>query len=275
MSPVQHTTRRTVTSALAWSVPAVAVTAAAPAVAASPSLSGCATFAWTGLTGTSGTGGQLSGSTPATSGTATMTVTQSRTSGQAGNVNGTNFDFARAAAGSQRAEGNYPANSIKSQGAFYSVPTGSTTSVLTLNQGSSSTTQAASETLTFTFASTPTSVTFNIYDITSITGATRPYAYNERYTDKVTFGGISWFTVDATVGSPSAYTTTSTSISGTGDNWSTNTGNYVTVTVYPTSSSFTLTYTNAYAAPVNRETTAYTVDGNFQYIGLGDVRACY
>lgn len=281
MSETRSVSRRTLSRGVAWSVPAVIVGTSAPAMALSRN-TGCGTLVWTStrLSGTQGTNGVRTGTlTLDTGGTVTVTATQQRVSGFAGYDRGgaatgptPDFgDFSVAAAGGQKA---YGGAVTSSQGNAYTVASGSTTSVLTLNQASSGTTTrpvAGKETITLSFkSSTGTtlaaqSISFNIYDVTSQTvaqGATKARSY----TDQLSVSGATLSASGAT-GSPSTYTTTTTSITGTSP--STNTGNYTRITLSPTSSAVTLTYENANTAGLNG---AYS---NHQYIGIGDLRVCF
>lgn len=269
--------RRALSRGAAWSVPALAVASVAPALALS--LTGCATMLWTKttLSGAQGTSGVRTGTITLASGDkVTVTVSQNRTGGsrsydQALTYDGTNGDFSATSAGAQRAG---TAGAGANKDAKYVVDPSTTSSVLTLNQQTSSSGSRASETLTFSFKDstgalvTPETMSFNIYDITmqdkSIISSTKA---NQRYTDQASFANATMTTTNHG-GVPATYTQTATSLTGTSQ--STATGNYVDVVLTPTGSeNVTLTYANANTyGPL-------TSSFNQQYIGIGDLEVCF
>lgn len=274
--------RRLITRSAAWAVPAVLLATGAPAEASSPTApKGCGTLVWstTSLTGTQGVNATRTGVVTLTDGSrVTVTVTERRTGGQPGRKVDSGAtsptpaygDFSAASAGGQQAWAN---GTTSSQGSLYAV-NGGTSSVLTLNQGTSTTATGrtrASETLTYSFVSSTgtalqaKSITFNAYDITSQVTNMNNAAY---YTDTLSFSGAT-LTASGAAGSPSAYTVTPTSISSYGTNVSTASGNSVTLTLTPTSPSVSLTYTNT------NTTTPLVGNNNYQYVGIGDTTICF
>lgn len=270
--------RRKVAAAALWSVPVVSLAMAAPAYAISPGQ--CATMTWT-----SGTvSGRDAGYTTATYGgsitaggsTESVTVRSTMNSGSAAateygtafrsSKGGTNLNFVTYAAGAQRGVG---FNTDTSQSKQFVVQSGTTQSVLVLNQGT--TTTRASQTLTFSFGGgqIPKSVSMNIYDITQV--PSNPTAGAGRYTDQVIFSG-------GTVSTGTQGGSPTVSVSGntlTGTNQSTSTGNYIPVTVTGlTGSSLTLEYRNA-STDINSSGATGSIVNNVQYIAIGDVRVCY
>lgn len=197
-----------------------------------------------------------------------MTVVQSRTAGQGALYEGVNSDFVTAAAGSQKGWGTTGGGT---QGNGYTVT--NTSSVLTLNQRTANR-MAASQTISFTFAdgsgqpAVPKSVMFNIYDVTSVVTGSRNPNY---YSDTFTLSGGSWVSSAFTGYTRGQYATvSSTAISMTGkDTPSINSGSYLTVTISPTSNSFSLTYSNTGAAAT------LTNGANNQYVGIGDLTVCF
>ncbi|MGY5318350.1 hypothetical protein ACXA45_03830 [Neomicrococcus lactis] len=233
------------------------------------------------MSGTQGTGGVRTGTITLANGQkVSVTVTQKRTGGQAGWVRGTTGvtsptkdqgDFSATAAGSQRAWANFKDNNRLNS---YVVDPTSTNSVLTLNQGTSSAAapaKRASETLTFSFTSstgaalTPVSMTFKTYDITSQLDNMNDNAY---CTDKLIFGGATAIYGDP-VGTPSTYDATSSYLCSTGTNTSKSTGNYIPVTLKPSTSKPTINYSNT--APKS----TLNAGNNYQYAGIGDVTICF
>lgn len=278
--------RRRLGVAALWSVPVIAVATAAPAAAISPNQ--CYTMTWTG--------GAMSYGPPYTSGTytaptgvvngqrVTIGVSQSQTAGAAAsyweganNVGvsaqvGLNRNFVGYAAGSQKAVayGGEDANAPGGKHKFI-VASGSTSSVLVLNQGTGYN-GPASQKLTFSLGSStdpiPKSVSFNIYDITSVAGA-GTYA-NARYTDKVEITGGT-VTAGAVVGSPDV---TRAANVLTGNAESSVGGSYVPVTLTGLAArSFTLTYSNS--GESTKTTAGAKNQFNAQYIAIGDVKVCY
>lgn len=237
-------------AAALWSVPVVSLAMAAPAYAISPGQ--CVTMTWT-----SGTVTQSSPYTSASYSTSTNSingenvsvgVTSSFASGApAGYVDGTmvlnashsaasNRNFQTYAAGSQQAVGTQGAR--HAQGSGFSVPSGTTSSVLVLNQGTCNNTRA-SQTLTFSCSGeeVPTSVSMNIYDITALTTNSTS---RTQYTDRVTISGGTGST--GTLVGP-AITTSGSTLTGTAP--SGNGGGYVSVTFTDLSSNtLSLTYSN-------------------------------
>lgn len=272
--------RRKIAQSMAWTVPVIALAGAAPAMAASR-LGGCSTLKWTDttLSGTQGINGIRSGSITLSDGSlVTVRVTQQRTGGQPGRKIDSGQqptpsygDFSATAAGAQQAWANGFTNS---QSSGYVVAAGSTSSVLTLNQGSSSTGTRGQETLTFSFTSsagialTPKSITFNAYDVTSQVTNMNNSAY---YTDSLSFAGAT-ATYGTAVGSPMTYVKSPSSLTSTGTNTSTSTGNYIPVILTPTSATPQITYTNIADA---KTLVAGTNGNNYQYVGIGDVTICF
>lgn len=273
--------RRTVARGAAWAAPAVLLASSAPAAVASPTTpTGCGTLVWTNttLSGTQGTSATRTGVITLADGSqVTVTVAQQRTGGQPGRKidsgqpapTATYGDFSATAAGGQQAW----ANGVTSNQQNLYVVNGGTSSVLTLNQGTSTSgngTTRGSETLTFSFtdasgaALTPQSIFFNAYDITSQQTNMNNAAY---YTDSLSFAGATLTTSGAT-GVPSVYNITSTSISSYGTNTSTSTGNYIGLTLTPTSSTVNMTYSNT-------STTPLVASSNYQYVGIGDMTVCF
>ncbi|MBB5511487.1 hypothetical protein HD598_000174 [Neomicrococcus aestuarii] len=272
--------RRKIAQSMAWTVPVIALAGAAPAMAASR-LSGCATLKWTDttLSGTQGTSGIRTGSITLPEGSlVTVRVTQHRIGGQPGrDINSGKAaptsiygDFSATAAGAQQAW----ANGVTSnQSSLYVVAAGSSSSVLTLNQGTSTSangTTRGQETLTFSFESstgkvlTPTSITFNAYDVTSQLTNMNNAAY---YTDSLSFSGAT-ATYGTAVGAPSIYEALPGSLSSLGTKTSTSAGNYIPVTLTPTSATPIITYINA-------STTPLVPSSNYQYVGIGDLKVCF
>lgn len=167
------------------------------------------------------------------------------------------------AAGSQQAVGTQGAR--RAQGSGFSVPSGTTSSVLVLNQGTCNNTRA-SQTLTFSCSGeeVPTSVSMNIYDITAVTTNSTS---RTQYTDRVTISGGTGST--GTLVGP-AITTSGSTLTGTAP--SGNGGGYVSVTFTDLSSNtLSLTYSNPGTVTTGGGAQLY----NAQYIGIGDVRVCY
>ena len=274
-------TRRTVAAAALWSVPVVSLAMPAPAYAISPGQ--CVTMTWTSgsVTGrnTAYTTASYSATTNSINGqNVSVRVASSVTSGgAAGYVDGgmvfnssnskaSNRNFVAYSAGLQHAVGTQGAT--QGQGTGFSVPSGTTSSVLVLNQGTSGNARA-SQTLNFTFGGTkvPKSVSMNIYDITAATSAHTANGQYQ-YTDRVAFSGG---TVSAGAAVGPAVTTSGSTLTGTTP--STNAGGYVPVTVtnLSNSSSLSLTYSNPGTVTSGGGTQMY----NTQYIAIGDVRICY
>lgn len=271
-------TRRTVAAAALWSVPVVSLAMAAPAYAISPGQ--CATMTWTSgsVTGRDAgyTTATYSGSITAGGSTESVTVRSTMNAGSAAasetgtayrsSKGGKNRNFVAYAAGAQLGVGY---NVDTSQTKSFVVQSGTTQSVLVLNQGT--TTTRASQTLTFSFggAQKPKSVSMNIYDITQVPTSTTTGA--GRYTDQVIFSG-------GTVSTGTQGGSPSVSVSGntlTGTAQSSSTGNYIPVTVTGlTGSSLTLEYRNA-STDINSAGAAGSIVNNAQYIAIGDVRICY
>lgn len=280
--------RRALAQGAAWSVPIVVSAAAVPAYAISV---GCFTQTWTASNISGSYGSRLmTASVTKTSGnpdTMTVTVRQNRSAGvgsyydpidngllkeTASSAKGTS-DFVAAAAGNQVAATSVATAPKASQNNAYTVPTGSTSTVLTLNQGTNSGTTPASETLTWTFtdsagkAVVPKSVTFNVYDVTRISGA-NPDSQN--YTDLVTFGGATMAVTSQT--GPTTATVGSNSLTGTVQSGSG--GGYATVALTGFSTNgFTLTLRNAGTA--SNTNASGSAPLNSQYIGIGDLAICF
>lgn len=280
--------RRTLARGAAWSVPILVSAAAVPAYAIS---AGCFTQVWSASNVSGAYGSRLmTTSVTKTSGNAetmTVTVRQNRSAGvgcyydpldnvllkeTAPSAKGTS-DFAAAMAGNQVAATSIGTAPKASQNNSYTVPAGSTSTVLTLNQGTNSGTTPASETLTWTFtdsagkAAVPKSVTFNVYDVTRISGA-NPDSQN--YTDLVTFGGATMAVTSQT--GPTSATAGSNSLTGTVGSGSG--GGYATVVLTGFSTNgFTLTYRNAGTA--SNTNASGSAPLNAQYLGLGDLTICF
>nr|WP_300338486.1 hypothetical protein [Actinomyces sp.] len=171
---------------------------------------------------------------------------------------------------------------LRSQGSNFNVDTAATTSVLTLSQGSavpqgSRSATVAQDTLTWTFSDangkplTPSSITFQVYDISAVTKPPRGYE-SAQYTDVVAIGGV-----------PSSAVTLSNK--GTEQTfafswaraWGTNQSPAgvaaLGVSIAPDRSSFSLTYSNnPNTANLQGISTGYV--NNSQYIAIGDVTIC-
>ncbi|GAB2904418.1 hypothetical protein [Neomicrococcus lactis] len=247
-----------------------------------PPREGCGKLVWTSATlaVTQGTDATRVDTITLSSGEqVTVAVRKYRTGGQPGRKIDSgqqptpNYgDFSATSAGSQKAW----ANGVTSdQSTKYVVPSGTTTSVLNFNQGTSSSakgTTRGSETLTFSFASstgkalTPVPISFNAYDITSQQANMNNAAY---YTDQLSFSGAT-DRYGTAVGTPKTYvtTTTTTSTSSTETNTSTTSGNYIPITLKPSSATPSITYANV-------STTRLVASSNFQYAGIGDVTICF
>lgn len=279
----QQIGRRTVVSGAAWAVPVIAMAATAPAVAASPNtLSGCYSVPLTNTTrtGTQGTNGTLSGAgTGGDAGAMALayTIGQNRTSGLAqgpGPGTGaavpdpTHGDFS-VQTGSNLGAGVYMYGSSTDWhwGGTTNTPlvTKGSGSFLVLNQATKRGTTASqlpSETVTFSFGTTaqiPTSVTFTIYDITRVDSP------SNAYTDVVTLNQTATVT-----GFGAGTYAAGTPILGTAP--SATSGTATTVTMKPTSSSFTLTYSS------NNTTGGTTQNVDYmgsQYIAIGNMTVCY
>lgn len=279
--------RRTLARGAAWSLPIVASAAVVPAYALSP---GCFLQTWAAtISGAPGSRNMTTTVTKiiGTAETLTVTVSQSRSAGVGSYYDPVNnltlketapqakstTDFVGATVGQQVAATSLGAAPKASQGNAYTIPGGSTSSVLTLNQGTDQATTPAVETLTWTFtdstgkAVTPKNVSFNVYDVTQVSGAS-PESQN--YTDQVTFSGAT-MTVTSQTG-PTKATVGANSLTGTVP--SASSGSYATVSLTGfTNNGFSLTYRNS-GTPSQTSASA-PVPRNSQYIGLSDLTICF
>lgn len=275
--------RRTLAKGAAWTVPAVMV--GAPAHAFVSSLAGCKTVPWNAGT-YSGGGSRRTYTYQGDDFRVVVTLNQQGGSGHGGtqpkadSASSPSRHFVGSAAGSQIGINQVASPGgrrgfLSQQGTGFSVDTQSTSSILTLSQGTYNGSMARC-TLTWQFfdlagqAVTPDEVSFKVFDVTATTSS-HTRENSQWYTDVVTIGGGKATLSNASQGSQSFRISGSTA---TGISPSPYNGySALAVTVAPTNNSFTLTYANS----GNTTVTSGARPGyvfNSQYIGLGDFTIC-
>lgn len=287
----QVPSRRTVAAGIAWTTPVVITTTAAPAFAASPSkVTGCFTIPLTNVTrtGVQGTNGVILGAgtpTAGATGSLSYTLTQSRTSGVPQGP-GTSGQSGEAAPTPTQGDFSIQSGTNLGGGVYiHSGPGyehwGSTTNtplmnnatgnLLVLNQGSAAGSVKASETITFTFnGQVPKSVSFSIFDLTRVDASSGPaYADSVSFSTATTVTPVSGNTTANLTASGNVAANTPVTVKSQSPS-STTTVARIDVTAAPTSSSFSMTYSNK--TPDSTQTLKYQQS---QYVAIGNIQACF
>lgn len=283
--PVQSVSRRTVAKGATWIVPSVLVATAAPAYAVSPGACAgvCYTLVWTSTTrtaGTDNTGGNWARSATVSppSGTGCTTplsasISQNRTGGFSGAVSSPTSGTYNYSRSNER--GDFSVGTNSGSGTVVGANSGL---VLSQSNGPSNTAQ---QTVTFNFGVPVQSVSFTIYDLTTVT--TSGTASN--YSDQVSFSRTTTLTRSDNGGTAGGLRTTSsasgeTSRTVTGLNEyvyrsghypsDTSAGRHVTATVTMNgANSFQMNYRN-----MSTSLPSATRVANSQWIVLSDLRVC-